>query len=638
MPTRWRASWARRRSTRTGCTSPSARASRSAAADASYACCTFRGSVAALDIATGRVVWKTYLLSEEPRPIATGAGERSDSGRRASRSTAPRPSTRRGVSLYVATGDSFNPALQPHGRCGRRARSCRRPGALVEAAVAGRSEGTGAAREFTCLADPAHPGERQAGHPRRPEIRRCVWSRSGSGRRGICGRSSGAGNETRAESNGAPAADHRSVYVALSGLRAEPANPTGGLAALDMRTGAKRWQPRAARLACSWRRPTCAHGQAQAVTVIPGAAFSGSMDGHLRAYSTIDGKIMWDYDTAKDFPTVNGVKAERRLAGSGRRDHRQRRRVRQFGQRTRATRAMCCSHFQSTANRTANLMPLLKRIFRGMPCVLLALSPRPCLRADAVRAAPAPAIENSVVKVFSTMRHPDPFKPWTKQAPTEVSGSGVVIEGKRILTNAHVVLYATQVQVQANAAGDKVSATVVAVAPGIDLAVLQLDDASVLRHPSAARARERAAADQGRGAGLRLSDRRHVALDHQGHRVAHRVRRRTTIPVSGLRIQVDAAINPGNSGGPAIAGDKMIGLAFSKLWAAIRRTSATSFRTRRSICSSRTSPTAITTASPRCTTICRRSRIPRCASTSSSTNPSRAWSSIGPTRTTPPIR
>src|SRR5437660_11434022 len=84
------------------------------------------------------------------------------------------------------------------------------------------------------------------------------------------------------------------------------------------------------------------------------------------------------------------------------------------------------------------------------------------------------AIENSVVKVFATMRYPDPFKPWTKQAPSEVTASGVVIEGKRILTNAHVVLYASQVQIQANAAGDKVPATVVAVAPGIDLAVLQL--------------------------------------------------------------------------------------------------------------------------------------------------------------------
>src|SRR5664279_1253274 len=85
-----------------------------------------------------------------------------------------------------------------------------------------------------------------------------------------------------------------------------------------------------------------------------------------------------------------------------------------------------------------------------------------------------PAIENSVVKVFSTMRYPEPFRPWTKQQPQEVTGSGVVIEGKRILTNAHVVLYASQVQVQANQSGDKISATVESISPGIDLAVLKL--------------------------------------------------------------------------------------------------------------------------------------------------------------------
>src|SRR4051812_5285679 len=91
-------------------------------------------------------------------------------------------------------------------------------------------------------------------------------------------------------------------------------------------------------------------------------------------------------------------------------------------------------------------------------------------------APPAPAVptnvENAVVKVFSTLRYPDPFKPWTKQAPSDVTASGVVIEGNRILTNAHVVLYSSQVQIQGNQAGDKISATVVGVAPGIDLAIL----------------------------------------------------------------------------------------------------------------------------------------------------------------------
>ena len=106
------------------------------------------------------------------------------------------------------------------------------------------------------------------------------------------------------------AADHHDVYAALSGFGAEPSNQTGSLVAIDMKTGAKRWQRAAPPVACSWTSASvCAHGEAQAVTVIPGAAFSGSMDGHLRAYSTIDGKILWDYDTAKDFVTVNRVKA-----------------------------------------------------------------------------------------------------------------------------------------------------------------------------------------------------------------------------------------------------------------------------------------------------------------------------------------
>jgi S1-C subfamily serine protease len=188
-------------------------------------------------------------------------------------------------------------------------------------------------------------------------------------------------------------------------------------------------------------------------------------------------------------------------------------------------------------------------------------------RGAAARAADAdriPAIENSVVKVFATIRNPDPFKPWTKQAPSEVTASGVVIEGKRILTNAHVVLYATQVQIQANAAGDKVPATVVAVAPGIDLAVLQLDDTSFFdSHPPLARAgklpqiKDAVLAYGFPTGGNSLSITKGIVS---------RIEFATyNYPVSGLRIQVDAAINPGNSGGPAIAGDKMIGLAFSKL-------------------------------------------------------------------------
>jgi len=209
-------------------------------------------------------------------------------------------------------------------------------------------------------------------------------------------------------------------------------------------------------------------------------------------------------------------------------------------------------------------MPVLKRIFQSCLAPCLAFSTTAVLAANPHPAAPAPAIEDSVVKIFATVRHPDPFKPWTKQGPTDVTASGVVIDGKRILTNAHVVLYATQVQIQANAAGDKVPATVIAVAPGIDLAVLQLDDASFFdTHPAIKRASELpqikdtvlAYGFPTGGSSLSITKGIVSRIEFVPY----------NFPVSGLRIQVDAAINPGNSGGPAIAGDKMIGLAFSKL-------------------------------------------------------------------------
>src|SRR3954451_14563767 len=112
----------------------------------------------------------------------------------------------------------------------------------------------------------------------------------------------------------------------------------------------------------------------------------------------------------------------------------------------------------------------------------------------AATTAPTTAKDNliarSVVKVFSTMREPNPYKPWQKEAPSESTGSGVVIEGKRILSNAHVVLYASQVLVQANQAGEKIPARVVAIAPGIDLAVLELDDETFFdTHPPLPRAK-----------------------------------------------------------------------------------------------------------------------------------------------------
>jgi S1-C subfamily serine protease len=184
---------------------------------------------------------------------------------------------------------------------------------------------------------------------------------------------------------------------------------------------------------------------------------------------------------------------------------------------------------------------------------------------DVTASTPIPSnLGNAVVKVFATLRLPDPYKPWAKQGPQDITASGVVIEGHRILTNAHAVLYASQVQIQGAGAGDKVSATVEAIAPGIDLAVLKLDDDSFFaNHAPIARASELPQIKDAVLAygfptgGNSLSITKGIVSRIEF--VAY------NYPTSGLRIQIDAAINPGNSGGPAVAGDKMIGLAFSRL-------------------------------------------------------------------------
>ncbi len=183
---------------------------------------------------------------------------------------------------------------------------------------------------------------------------------------------------------------------------------------------------------------------------------------------------------------------------------------------------------------------------------------------QAQQTSDANGLTHSVVKVFATSRMPDPFKPWAKQGPSDGTGSGVVIEGNRILTNAHVVNYANQVEIQGSGSGDKLMATVVAIAPGIDLAVLKLDDESFFKtHPPMARAnslpeiKDAVLAYGFPTGGSSLSITKGIVsrIEYSSY----------SANTSGLRIQIDAAINPGNSGGPAVADNKMIGLAFSRL-------------------------------------------------------------------------
>lgn len=121
-----------------------------------------------------------------------------------------------------------------------------------------------------------------------------------------------------------PAADDDNVYAAVSdtGLSLESDakfelgksklvyDPIkgGGIFALRLADGKQVWYSPPPKLPCSGR-PRCSPAQSAAISVIPGAVFSGSNDGHLRAYSTESGSVLWDFDTVREFQTVNGVKA-----------------------------------------------------------------------------------------------------------------------------------------------------------------------------------------------------------------------------------------------------------------------------------------------------------------------------------------
>jgi S1-C subfamily serine protease len=140
----------------------------------------------------------------------------------------------------------------------------------------------------------------------------------------------------------------------------------------------------------------------------------------------------------------------------------------------------------------------------------------------------------------------------------------VVIDGKRILTNAHVVLYASQLFVESYQSSDKLPATVEAVSPGIDLAILKLEDESFFeKRPPVSRT---STLPQVKETVLVYGYPQGGSSQSITKGIVSRIEFTSySEGTSGLRVQIDAAINPGNSGGPALVDGKMIGLIFSKL-------------------------------------------------------------------------
>jgi polyvinyl alcohol dehydrogenase (cytochrome) len=294
-----------------------------------YECCRFRGNVVALDAATGRQIWKSYTIPDEPRPVrknAVGTQLWGPSGG-AIWSSPVIDETRN--ALYVTTGNNYSdPAsatsdaflamdletgkiLWAHQVTARDAyvSACR----LTDKTNCPEVNGP----DFDFAASPilvSLPGGRRAlvaGHksgnvyavdPDQQGAR--VW-------------------ETRVGEGGSmggvqwgSAADQQNVYVALSDLGRVMLTYTqftdadrsrgGGMFALRLTDGVRVWHTPP--VPCD-SRPRCSPAQSGAVSAIPGAAFSGSLDGHIRAYASDTGRVVWDFDTVREYEAVNGVPA-----------------------------------------------------------------------------------------------------------------------------------------------------------------------------------------------------------------------------------------------------------------------------------------------------------------------------------------
>ncbi len=300
-----------------------------AAANPKYECCRSRSSVVALDAASGKQVWKTYTILEEPTQRGKnkiGVQMWGPSG--ASVWSSPTIDVKRSL-VYVGTGDNHS---QPATKTSDAILALdMESGKIVWSRQITANDTFNVACVFSDRSncpDPPGPDFDFGSSP-------ILVTLPGGKRVLLAGQKSGVVTaldtdnqgevlwQTRVGKGGplggvqwGSASDGRNIYVPVSDVELEmqkvggfTANPKvgGGLFALDVVTGKKIWQTPAP--PCHTDRP-CSPAQSAAVTAIPGIVFSGSVDGHLRAYSTKDGGIVWDFDTAREFTGANGVKGK----------------------------------------------------------------------------------------------------------------------------------------------------------------------------------------------------------------------------------------------------------------------------------------------------------------------------------------
>ncbi len=287
-----------------------------------YECCKFQGSVAMLDPSTGKLLWKTHTMTDPPTPSkknSTGTQLYGPAG--AAVWSAPTIDTKRKV-VYASTGNSYTEVEQntanailafdmETGSLKWARQATHTDNFLVGCMIAGIGN---------CPAEVGPDVDFGSSPVLRalPNGKQVLLAGQKSGavfaldpdNRGkiLWQKKVGAGSALGGVEWGF-AADNENAYVAIADSVTKPDLAKPGLTALNLATGATVWSTPAPKVECTWGKSRCLPAQSQAVTVIPGIVFSGSMDGHLRGYATKDGSIVWDFDTGKPFETVNGVKA-----------------------------------------------------------------------------------------------------------------------------------------------------------------------------------------------------------------------------------------------------------------------------------------------------------------------------------------
>ena len=290
-----------------------------------YECCTFRGSVVALDAVTGEALWKTFTIAAPPQPTTkTAAGTQlwGPSGGGVWSTPVLEPALNR---MYVTTGDNYSqPVTASSDSIMAMAMDTGRI-LWTTQALAGDAWNTG------CLDEAGGAGQAHCPSAPGPDhdfgSAPVLATLAGGTRVLMAGQKSGmlyglnpdTGAflwKTQVGDGGVLggiewgfATDNTRAYVSLSSAFEKKAGQAGGIAAINVADGTIKWRTPPSADTCGGRAG-CSTGQPAAVSAMPGMVFSASLDGHLRGYEAETGQVIFDTDTAKDFITVNGVKAK----------------------------------------------------------------------------------------------------------------------------------------------------------------------------------------------------------------------------------------------------------------------------------------------------------------------------------------